>query len=66
MDRRAFVRMLAAEKNRVQFLASALTSNPNEFPAIWCLFSVGIIVIGLSPWIRQRVRASRALTIRMS
>ncbi len=47
-------------------LASSLTSNANEFPAIWCLFSVGIIVIGLSPWIRQRVRGPRGLTPRMS
>lgn len=36
-------------------LARALTSNVNEFPAIWCLFSVGIIIIGLHPWFRARV-----------
>lgn len=41
-------------------LARSLTSNVNEFPAIWCLFSVGIIVVGLSPWIRGRV-AGRAV-----
>jgi Family of unknown function (DUF5765) len=34
-------------------LASLLTSNPNETPAIWCLFSIGIILIGLSPLIRR-------------
>lgn len=34
-------------------LASALTSNPNEMPAIWCLFSVFILFVGLS----MRVRA---------
>ncbi len=38
-------------------LASMLTTNPNEMPAIWCLFSVGIIVIGLTPWIRVRMGA---------
>lgn len=36
-------------------LAHALTDNPNEMPAIWCLFSVGLLLIGLSPWIRGRV-----------
>jgi hypothetical protein len=35
-------------------LASALTTNPNEIPAIWCLFSIGIVLIGLSPLIRQK------------
>jgi hypothetical protein len=34
-------------------LGSQLTSNPNEAPAIWCLFSVGIALIALSPWIRR-------------
>jgi hypothetical protein len=36
-------------------LARSLTTNPNEQPAIWCLFSVGIILISLSPFIRKRV-----------
>ncbi len=31
------------------FLASRLTEAPNELPAIWCLFSIGIILAGLSP-----------------
>ena len=35
-------------------LAGFLTTNPNEVPAIWCLFSIGIILIALSPWIRRR------------
>ena len=35
-------------------LASALTTNPNETPAVWCLFSIGIVLIGLSPLIRQK------------
>ncbi len=34
-------------------LASALTDNPNEVPAIWCLFSIGIVLLALSPMIRQ-------------
>ena len=34
-------------------LASALTSNPNEMPAIWCLFSIFILFVGVS----MRVRA---------
>ncbi|WP_209428423.1 DUF5765 domain-containing protein [Pararhodobacter sp. SW119] len=36
------------------FLAMQLTGNPNEMPAIWCLFSIGIILIALSPAIRRR------------
>ena len=35
-------------------LATALTTNPNEVPAVWCLFSIGILLIGLSPLIRRR------------
>ncbi len=34
-------------------LASGLTDNPNEVPAIWCLFSIGIVLLALSPMIRQ-------------
>ena len=36
-------------------LAWQLTSNPNEMPAIWCLFSIGIVLIALSPWVRRRL-----------
>lgn len=36
-------------------LASALTSNPNEMPAIWCLFSIGLLAIAYSPWLRARL-----------
>lgn len=36
-------------------LAWSLTSNPNEMPAIWCLFSIGIVVVALSPLIRRTV-----------
>ena len=36
-------------------LALALTSDPDEMPAVWCLFSIGILLIGLSPTIRHGV-----------
>ncbi len=36
-------------------LADALTDNPLEMPAIWCLFSIGIILIALVPGIRYGV-----------
>ncbi|MDU8943841.1 DUF5765 domain-containing protein [Ovoidimarina sediminis] len=36
-------------------LASLLTRDPNEMPAIWCLFSIGILAIALSPFIRHKV-----------
>jgi hypothetical protein len=39
-------------------LASLLTSNPNEMPAIWCLFSIGLLTIGLLPVLRRRVGGS--------
>lgn len=39
-------------------LAAALTTNPNEMPAIWCLFSIMILLIGLSQPIRRAVTAS--------
>jgi hypothetical protein len=35
-------------------LAMQLTGNANEVPAIWCLFSIGIVLIALSPWVRGR------------
>lgn len=38
-------------------LATVLTTSPNEMPAIWCLFSVGLCLIALSPWIRRTVTA---------
>lgn len=34
-------------------LARLLTDNPNEMPAIWCLFSIGLLLIGISPAIRR-------------
>jgi hypothetical protein len=30
-------------------LAGFLTSDPGEMPAVWCLFSIGILLIALSP-----------------
>lgn len=37
------------------FLAYVLTDNPNEFPAIWCLFSVGLVLVALSPLVRRTI-----------
>ena len=34
-------------------LAGQLTSTPNGIPAVWCLFSIGIILIALSPAVRR-------------
>lgn len=34
--------------------AGLLTTNPNEVPAIWCLFSIAIVFIALFPPIRRR------------
>ena len=36
-------------------LAANLTTNPNEMPAIWCLFSIAILLISLSPVVRRTV-----------
>lgn len=36
-------------------LASFLTSNASEVPAVWCLFSIGLILIALSPMVRRVV-----------
>ena len=38
-------------------LASFLTDNPNEMPAVWCLLSIAIACICLSPAIRRTVSA---------
>ena len=35
-------------------LAWALTDNPNEMPAVWCLFSIFILFLGLSLRVRRR------------
>lgn len=36
-------------------LAALLTDNPNEWPAVWCLFSIGLVLVALSPAIRRHV-----------
>lgn len=36
-------------------LAMTMTTNPNEMPAIWCLFSIAILLIALSPLVRRQV-----------
>lgn len=40
-------------------LAANLTTNPNEMPAIWCLFSIAILLISLSSTVRQTVSTKR-------
>lgn len=40
-------------------LAWSLTSNPNEMPAVWCLFSVLIIMAGLSLRARSVISATK-------
>jgi len=35
-------------------LAGQLTDTPNEIPSVWCLFSIGIVLIALSPAIRRQ------------
>ena len=40
-------------------LAMVLTDNPNEMPAVWCLFSVGLVLIALTPMIRASVAPQR-------
>ncbi|MEW9921650.1 DUF5765 domain-containing protein [Marimonas sp. MJW-29] len=39
------------------FLAWTLTDNPNEMPAVWCLFSIAILVVSLSIRARGSVTA---------
>lgn len=34
-------------------LAGQLTSNPNEVPAIWCLFSIGLVAVAMVPQMRR-------------
>ncbi len=34
--------------------AHLLTNDPNEVPAVWCLFSIGILLLALSLFIRRR------------
>lgn len=39
-------------------LAASLTANPNEMPAIWCLFSIAILLIGLFTTVRRGFTAT--------
>lgn len=41
-------------------LAGLTTGNPNEVPAIWCLFSIAIILVALSPAIRRTMTGAPA------
>lgn len=43
-------------------LAGQLTANPGERPAVWCLFSIAIILIALSPAVRRCFAAPRPRT----
>lgn len=43
-------------------LSMLLTDNPNEMPAIWCLLSIALLVVSLSPGIRTRLLGSRVAT----
>lgn len=36
--------------------AMLLTDDPREMPAIWCLFSVGIVLLSLNPWLWRRLQ----------
>lgn len=40
-------------------LAASLTTNPNEMPAIWCLFSIAILLISLSPLVKRAMSTTR-------
>jgi len=41
------------------FLVKFLTNNPNEFPAVWCLFSVAILIIILIPPLKRQFKAKK-------
>lgn len=44
-------------------LAATLTDNPNEMPAIWCLFSIGLLLVALSPFIRTHLLGTRQVAM---
>lgn len=46
-------------------LASLMTSDPNEMPAVWCLFSIAILLIALSPAVRTAVSAETWWGVRL-
>lgn len=41
------------------FLAQKLTSNPNEWPAIWCLLSIGLLLIVVKSPVRKLLHVKR-------
>jgi len=41
-------------------LAFSLTDNPNEAPAIWCLFSIGVLLIGCNVTVRRQFQVRAA------
>ncbi|MCO8145751.1 DUF5765 domain-containing protein [Rhodovulum tesquicola] len=41
-------------------LANLLTDNPNEMPAVWCLFSIALVLVAMSPAIRRQVAGPAA------
>ncbi|PIZ70954.1 hypothetical protein COY07_05835 [Candidatus Peregrinibacteria bacterium CG_4_10_14_0_2_um_filter_43_11] len=41
------------------FLAYFLTSNPNEWPAVWCLFSAGLILAAIVTPLRKHLRVQK-------
>ena len=41
------------------FLASLLTNNPNEWPAVWCLFSIGLLLIVIKTPIRKMLHVKK-------
>lgn len=42
-------------------LAGLMTADANEMPAIWCLFSIGILLVALVPGVRRLLTARRAV-----
>jgi hypothetical protein len=40
-------------------LAMSLTDNPNEWPAVWCLMSIAIILVILIPWARRKMHVRK-------
>lgn len=36
-------------------LASLLTNNPQEMPAVWCLFSIALVSVWFIPWLRRQI-----------
>ncbi|WP_237213279.1 DUF5765 domain-containing protein [Falsiroseomonas oryziterrae] len=41
-------------------LAALLTNNPYEMPAVWCLFSIALVSVWFSPWLRRQIGGAAA------